>query len=51
MATHQEIVKKLMKRREVKAEVERIEREEGVLLEALFKARKPANLTQTDIAE
>jgi hypothetical protein len=51
MATHQEIVKKLMKRPGLKAEVERIEREEGVLLDALLKARKPADLTQADIAE
>jgi ribosome-binding protein aMBF1 (putative translation factor) len=51
MATHQEIVKKLMKRPGVKAEVERIEREEGVLLDALLKARQSAGLTQADIAE
>lgn len=51
MATHQEIVKKLMKRPAVKAEVERIEREEGVLLDALLKARLAAGLTQADVAE
>jgi ribosome-binding protein aMBF1 (putative translation factor) len=51
MATHQEIVKKLMKRPAVKAEVERIEREEGVLLDALLKARLSAGLTQADVAE
>jgi hypothetical protein len=51
MATHQEIVKKLMKRPGVKAEVKRIEREEGVLLDALLKTRKPADLTQEAIAE
>jgi hypothetical protein len=34
MATHKEIVKKLMKRPGVKSEVERIEREEGVLLDS-----------------
>jgi ribosome-binding protein aMBF1 (putative translation factor) len=51
MATHQKIVKKLMKRPGVKAEVERIEREEGVLLDALLKARHSAGLTQADVAE
>jgi predicted transcriptional regulator len=51
MATHQEVVKKLMKRPGVKAEVERIEREEGVLLDALLKARLSAGLTQADVAE
>jgi ribosome-binding protein aMBF1 (putative translation factor) len=51
MATHQEIVKKLLKRPGVKAEVERIEREEGVLLDALLKARQSAGLTQADVAE
>jgi hypothetical protein len=51
MAMHPEIVKQLMKRPEVKAEVEKIEREEGVLFDELLKARKPADLTQADIAE
>ncbi len=50
MTTHQELVKKLMKRPGVKAEVERIEREEGVLLDALLKARQSAGLTQADVA-
>jgi ribosome-binding protein aMBF1 (putative translation factor) len=50
MATHQELVKKLLKRPGVKSEVERIEREEGVLLDALLKARQAAGLTQADIA-
>ncbi len=35
----------------MKAEVERIEREEGVLLDALLKARLAAGLTQADVAE
>jgi predicted transcriptional regulator len=51
MATHQEIVKKLMKRPGVKAEVARIEKEEGVLLDALLKARLSAGLTQAEVAE
>ena len=35
----------------MRAEVERIEREEGVLLDALLKARQKAGLTQAQIAE
>ena len=42
MKTHDEVVKKLMSRPGVKAEVERIEREEGELLDALLKARHEA---------
>ena len=34
----------------VKAEVERIEREEGELLDALLKARHEAGLTQAELA-
>jgi hypothetical protein len=37
MDTHEQLVKKLMRRPGVKAEVERIEREEGALLDALLK--------------
>jgi hypothetical protein len=51
MATHQEIVKKLMKRPGLKAEVERIERGEGVLLDALLNAKQSAGLTQADIEQ
>jgi len=40
-----------MRRPGVRAEVERIEREEGVLLDALLKARQKAGLTQAQIAE
>lgn len=50
MASHQEIVKKLMKRPAVRAEVERIERDEGALLDAMLKARWAAGLTQADVA-
>ena len=35
----------------MRAEVERIEREEGVLLDALLKARQDAGLTQAQVAE
>lgn len=51
MKTHDQLVKKLMKRPGVKAEVARIEREEGLLLDALLKARHDAGLSQADVAE
>lgn len=51
MHTHDQIVKKLMRRPGVKAEVERIEREEGELLDSLLKARHEAGLSQADVAE
>ncbi len=51
MQTHDQLVKKLMRRPGVRAEVERIEREEGALLDALLKARQKAGLTQAQIAE
>ena len=50
MVTHDEIVKKLMSRPGVAAEVSRIEREEGELLDALLKARQDAGLTQAELA-
>lgn len=40
-----------MQRPGVRAEVERIEREETALLDALLKARQEAGLTQAQIAE
>jgi ribosome-binding protein aMBF1 (putative translation factor) len=49
--THDQIVKKMMRRPGVKAEVERIEREEGELLDSLLKARHEAGLSQADVAE
>mgnify|MGYP002070382611 CR=1 FL=1 len=51
MQTHDRLVKKLLRRPGVRAEVERIEREEGVLLDALLKARQDAGLTQAQVAE
>jgi len=51
MKTHDEVVKALMKRSGVKAEVDRIEREEGELLDALLKARQEAGPTQAELAE
>jgi DNA-binding XRE family transcriptional regulator len=49
--THDQLVKKLMRRPGVRAEVEHIERDETVLLDALLKARQEACLTQAQIAE
>lgn len=51
MATHEQIVKKLMSRPNVRKEVERIEREEAGLLDTLLKARHEAGLTQAQVAE
>jgi len=49
--THDQIVKALIRRPAVRAEVERIEREEGELLDALLKARHEAGLSQAQVAE
>jgi hypothetical protein len=46
MKTHDQLVKAMMKRPGVKAEADRIEREESVLLDALLKARYEAGQTQ-----
>ena len=51
MLTHEELVAKLMERPAVRAEVERLEREEMPMLDAILKARKEAGLTQAQIAE
>jgi DNA-binding XRE family transcriptional regulator len=51
MRTHDQVVAKLMRRPGVRKEVERIEREEGVLLDLLLKARHEAGLTQAQVAE
>ena len=51
MLTHDQVVKKLLRRPGVRAEVDRIEREEAVLLDALLKARQEAGLTQAQVAE
>lgn len=51
MPTHDELVEKLMQRPGVRAEVERIERDESLLLDALLKARHEAGLSQAQIAE
>ena len=51
MKTHQQLIDELMNQPAVRAEVERIEREEGHLLDALLKARREAGLTQADVAK
>lgn len=51
MKTHDQVVKKLMRRPGVRAEVERLEREEFALLDALLKAREEAGLTQAQVAK
>ena len=51
MRTHDQVVAKLMKRPAVRREVERIEREEGALLDLLLKARHDAGRTQAQVAE
>jgi predicted transcriptional regulator len=51
MRTHDQIVKKLMQRPRVRSELDRIEREESVLLDTLLKARHEAGLTQAEVAE
>lgn len=50
MRTHDQLVKKLLRRSGVRTEVERIEREESALLDALLKARQEAGLTQSQVA-
>ncbi|MFM8557614.1 MAG: DNA-binding protein [Betaproteobacteria bacterium] len=49
MKTHDEVVKALIERSGVRAEVERIEREEGQLLDALLKAKQEAVQTQAEL--
>ena len=51
MQTHDQVVKKLLRRPGVRAEVERLEREEFALLDALLKAREGAGLTQAQVAK
>ena len=51
MQTHDQFVDELMQRPGVRAELERLEQEEGTLLDALLKARQAAGLTQAQVAE
>jgi ribosome-binding protein aMBF1 (putative translation factor) len=49
--SHDDLVKTLMSRKGVKAELARIEQKEGELLDALLKARQDAGLTQAELAK
>ena len=49
--THEQVIAKLMARPGVRREVERIEKEEGAVLDLLLKARHEAGLTQAQVAE
>lgn len=51
MKTHVDVVKTLMNRQGVRDELERIEQEEGELVDASLKARQDAGLTQADLAK
>ena len=51
MLTHEEMVAKMLQDPAVRAEVERLEREEGPMLDAILKARIDAGLTQAQVAE
>ena len=51
MRSHDEVVARLMRRPGVRKAVERIEREEGALLDILLKARQEAGLSQAQVAE
>lgn len=51
MKTHDQLVKRLMRRPGVRVEVQRIEQEATELLEALLKARHEAGLTQAQVAK
>ena len=50
MASHDQLIRALTKRPGVRSALERIEREEGDLLDALLKAREDAGLTQAQVA-
>lgn len=50
MKTHDQLVKRLMRRPGVRVEVQRIEQETTELLDALLKARHEAGLTQAQVA-
>ncbi len=51
MQTHNQVVKTLMRRPGVRAEVERLRHEEFALLDALLTVRHEAGLTQAQVAE
>ena len=51
MRTHEKVIEKLMRRPGVRAEVERLEREEFTLFNVLLKARHEAGLSQAQVAK
>ena len=51
MKTHDQLVRRLMRRPGVRAEVQRIDQESAELLDALLKARYEAGLTQAQVAK
>ncbi len=51
MQTHDQVIAKLMQRVDVRNEVNRIERDEGALLDILLKARLEAGLSQAQLAQ
>ena len=51
MLTHEEMVAKMLEKPEVRAEYDRIEREEMPLFDAILKFRVSAGLTQAQVAE
>jgi ribosome-binding protein aMBF1 (putative translation factor) len=50
MKTHDQLVKSMMRRPGIRAEVQRIEKDESALLDVLLKARQDAGLTQAEVA-
>lgn len=51
MKTHKQLVEEMLKDPAVRAEYERIEREEMPMLDAILSARAEAGLTQAQVAE
>ncbi len=51
MLTHQQMLEKMLQDPAVRAEVERLERDEMPMLDAILKARSEAGLTQAQVAE
>ncbi|WP_397474104.1 helix-turn-helix domain-containing protein [Pusillimonas sp.] len=51
MKTHKQLVEEMLKDPAVRAEYERIEREEMPMLDAILRARAEAGLTQAQVAE
>lgn len=51
MLTHEQLKEKALSNPAVRAEYERLEREEGPMLDAILAARREAGLTQAQVAE